>query len=129
MGYSFTFEKPPHDGCNFNIWQMQFLRLIMLEAGVVRDEYLEQALKVEGLEPTEQSVDMAKFQSNDGWHITAEEASFIAARMRLAVEHDVPGELVLYLDEAPPAEALVQWVEEFADFNERATAHGGYRVR
>ncbi|WP_344968787.1 hypothetical protein [Streptosporangium fragile] len=125
----FEFKKAPHDWCNFNGWMMGYIRLIMLEAGAITAPGLEQALKVEGLEPNEQSVDMAKFQSNDGWHITAEEARFIASRLRLAVEHHVPGDTLSFLDDAPPTKDVVEWLEEFADFNERAAAHGGYLVK
>ncbi|WP_418960240.1 hypothetical protein [Streptomyces tritici] len=128
MGYAFTFEQPAHGGTfSLNNWQMGFVREIMREAGAAAGQGLEPALGTPGLEPTEQTADMAKFLSNGNWHVSAEEAGFIALRLRLAASKGVIADVLSFFDDAP--DDVREWVAGFADFNERAVAQGGYRVR
>ena len=131
MGYSFTYDRPSdhaESGCSFNIHQMTYVRLIMVEAGAIDGDGLKAALKTPGLEPTADTVPARNFLSNGGWRITPEQAAFIAARLRSAVEKDVIFELLMFLDDAPGREEIREWVEEFATFNERAAAREGYYV-
>ncbi|MFB9387881.1 hypothetical protein ACFPM3_12035 [Streptomyces coeruleoprunus] len=128
MGYAFEFERPAAGGTfSLNNWQMGFVREALREAGAAAGQGLEQVLRAPGLEPTGQTVDMAKFLSNDNWHVTSEEAAFIATRLRLAADESVIADLLSFFDDAP-AEAG-QWIADFADFNARSAAHEGYRVR
>ncbi|RST12607.1 hypothetical protein E2C00_01815 [Streptomyces sp. WAC05374] len=128
MGYAFTFEQPASDGSfGLNNWQMGFVREAMREAGAAAGQGLGQALRAPGLEPTDRTVAMDKFLSNSNWHVSAAEAEFIAARLRLAINEHVVSDLLSFFDDAP--EEAAQWVSDFADFNERSVAHDGYRVR
>ena len=131
MGYSFTYD-PPSDfaesGCGFNNDQMNYVRLIMLEAGAIDGNGLKAALKTPGLEPTDETIDASNFMSNGGWRITPEQARFVAARLRQAVAEDVIFELLMFFDDAPSSAEVREWVVEFATFNERAAARDGYYV-
>ncbi|MBV1855829.1 hypothetical protein [Catellatospora tritici] len=131
MGYSFTFDKP-HDGvavdCAFNGYQMNFVRLIMIEAGAIAGDGFTAAIHNPGLETCADTVPAMNFLSNDGWHITAHEAAFIASRLRQAVELRVVPDLLSFFDDRPGAADVRDWVEEFAAFNERAARRDGYYV-
>jgi hypothetical protein len=128
MGYAFTFEQPASGGTfSLNNWQMGFVREIMREAGAAAGQGLEPALHTPGLEPTEQTADMKKFLTNGNWHVSAEEADFIATRLRLAASKGVIADVLSFFDDAP--DDVQQWVSDFADFNERSVAQDGYRVR
>ncbi|MFG2339518.1 hypothetical protein [Streptomyces yangpuensis] len=128
MGYAFTFEQPaPGDTFSLNNWQMGFVREAMREAGAAAGQGLQQVLRTPGLEPTGQTVDMEKFLSNSNWHVSGEEAGFIASCLRLAASKDVISDLMSFFDDAP--DEVEQWIEDFADFNERSVSHDGYRVR
>lgn len=128
MGYAFEFEQPASGGSfALSNGQMGFVREVMREAGAAAGQGLEPALRTPGLEPTGQTVDMEKFLSNSNWHVSASEAGFIATRLRAAMSKHVIADLMSFYDDAP-ADAG-QWVSDFADFNDRSAAHGGYRVR
>ena len=131
MGYSFTYD-PPSDGaesgCAFNNHQMNYVRLIMVEAGAIDGDGLESALHAPGLETAPDTVASRNFLSNGGRHITPEQATFIAARLRRAVTQGVIGDLLMFLDDSPGAAEVREWVEEFASFNERAAGRDGYYV-
>lgn len=68
------------------------------------------------------------FMSNDGAHVTPDNATFIAVRLRQALDLDVVSDLLSFMDDAPDTGEVVQWVKEFADFNELAAKHDGYYV-
>ncbi|MGV9457064.1 hypothetical protein [Streptomyces sp. NPDC003635] len=128
MGYAFTFEQPAPGGTfSLNNWQMGFVREIMREAGAAAGQGLEPALRTPGLEPAEHTADMNKFLSNGNWHVSAEEAGFIAMRLRLAASKGVIADVLSFFDDAP--DDVGQWVSDFADFNERSAGQDGYRVR
>jgi hypothetical protein len=134
MGFGFTLEKP-HDGvevpCAFSLDQMHWVRMIMIEAGVVAGGGFEASLQVPGLETGADTVPIKKFMMvpDGGGHITAHEAGFIAVRLRRATELGVIVNLLMFLDENPGASAVTEWVDEFAAFNERAAGQDGYYVR
>ena len=131
MGYSFTYDRPSdhaESGCGFNIHQMTYVRLIMVEAGAIDGDGLKAALKTPGLEPTADTVPARNFLSNGGWRITPEQAAFIAARLRSAVAKNVIPDLLIFFDDHPNGAEVREWVEEFATFNERAAAREGYYV-
>ena len=131
MGYAFSLEEP-HDGvrtpCAFSNDQMQYVRLVMIEAGATAGGGFEAALPRPGLEPCADTVPIARFRSNGGWHVTAREAAFVATRLRRAVELDVVDDLLMFLDDSPDGALVQEWVEEFAAFNEHAAERDGYYV-
>ena len=100
----------------------------MVEAGAIDGDGLKAALNTPGLEPTAQTIPAANFLSISGWHIAPEQAAFIATRPRSAVAQGVVGELLMFFDDGPGAAEVREWVEEVADFNERAAAREGYYV-
>jgi len=131
MSYAFTLDRPADGvavGCAFNGYQMNQVRLILIEAGAIAGDGFESALKRPGLEPSDETLAARKFRSNAGWHITAAEADFIATRLRAALHLDVIADLLMFLDETPDPTELRDWVEEFATFNEMAGQHDGYYV-
>ena len=77
MGYSFTFD-PPSDyavsGCAFNNWQMNYVRLVLVEAGAITGNGLSAALSAPGLETTPDTLPAGTFMSNGGAHVTAAQA-------------------------------------------------------
>ncbi|MFF0201316.1 hypothetical protein [Streptomyces sp. NPDC005017] len=128
MGYAFEFERPaPGGSFGLNTYQMGFVREIMREAGAAAGQGLQQALRMPGFEPEERTVDMEKFLSNSDWHVSAEEALFIASRLRLAASEHLVAELMSFYDDAP--RDVGQWIDDFARFNELSASHDGYRVR
>ncbi|MFC9970268.1 hypothetical protein ACFVH6_05125 [Spirillospora sp. NPDC127200] len=131
MGYAFTFEKSHDDvavPCAFNYYQMNHIRLIMVEAGAIVDDGLAAAIGGPGLEVCDRTVPAERFYSNDGRRITAQEAGFIATRLRRVLETSIIVDLLSFFDDAPGHAAVAEWVEEFAAFNERAAAQDGYYV-
>lgn len=130
MGYAFEMEPPgPPGSYGLDIHRMNIVREILREVGAATEPGFEQALRMEGFEPSAESVSMKKFRSNDNWLVTPSECRFIATRLRRGIAERVPQELLLFYDDAPPASEVVSWLEAFASFNERAAEHGGYRVR
>ncbi|MFF8848319.1 hypothetical protein ACF08N_37705 [Streptomyces sp. NPDC015127] len=128
MGYEFEFEQPAPGGTfALSNWQMSFVHEVMWEAGAAAGQGLEQALHMLGFEPDDQTVVMKRFMSNSHWHVSANEARFIASRLRLATSKHLISELLPFYDDAP--EDAEQLVDDFANFNEVSTAHDGYRVR
>jgi hypothetical protein len=132
MGYSFTWDPPSDDavsGCGFNGHQMNYVRMVMLEAGAIAgDGFLAPPRPLPGLEPSPMTLPARRFMYNDGEHITADEAGFIAARLRRAMELRVISELLSFFDDAPDTTEVQKWTEEFATFNERAAQRDGYYV-
>src|SRR5688572_2556169 len=133
MGYAFSLEQP-HDGmsvdCAFNVDQMSYLRVIMIEAGVIAgDGFAPGALIYPELATCADTLPARKFSSNDGWHITAPEAGFIAARLRLAMELDVVSDVMSCFDDGPDRGDVYGWMEEFTALNETAAQKDGYYVR
>jgi hypothetical protein len=131
MGYSFTFD-PPSDyavsGCAFNNWQMNYVRLVLVEAGAITGDGLSAALSAPGLETTPDTLAAGTFMSNGGAHVTAAQASFIADRLRRAVAEGLVGDLLSFFDDAPSSTEVRGWVDEFAAFNELAASRDGYYV-
>jgi hypothetical protein len=128
MGYAFEFERPaPGGSFGLSNWQMSFAREVMREAGAVAGQGLGQALSMLGFEPEERTVDVEKFLSTSEWHVSADEALFIASRLRLAASKHLIAELMSFCDDAH--EDVGKWIDDFARFNELSAAHDGYRVR
>jgi hypothetical protein len=130
MGYAFSFDPPTEEGylstpCAFNGHQMNYVRLIMIEAGVLTGDGYEQALATPGLEVTEETLPTRRFLYNEG-HTTAVEAAFIARRLRAALQAGVVAELLSFFDDHPGKDEVTAWVEEFAAFNELAAQKSGY---
>ncbi|MFF5228882.1 hypothetical protein [Dactylosporangium sp. NPDC000521] len=130
MGYAFSFDPPTDEGyastpCAFSGEQMQYVRLIMIEAGVLTGDGFEQALCTPGLEVGEEALPARRFLYNEG-HTTAAEAAFIARRLRAALDACVVGDLLSFYDEHPGTGEVSAWVERFADFNAEAAGRSGY---
>jgi hypothetical protein len=130
MGYAFSFDPPTDDGyastpCAFDGEQMNYVRLVMIEAGAVAGDGFNQALETPGLEVTEESLPTRRFLYNEG-HVTAAEAAFVARRLRAALQAGVVGELLSFFDEDPGEDEVTTWVEQFAAFNEKAAERSGY---
>jgi hypothetical protein len=131
MGYSFTLD-PPSDGarsgCAFNNWQMNYVRMVMVEAGAIAGNGLKSALRTPGLEATAQTLPAATFATNGGAHVTPAQAAFIAGRLRQALDQYVVQDLLSFLDDAPDSGEVKQWVQDFANFNEQTAGQDGYYV-
>jgi hypothetical protein len=77
--------------------------------------------------PLPGKVPAYKFDGNDGWHVVPEECALIA----VALEHllaDLPGDLAERVDWDDSEDALIEWIEDWMDYNRVAASHGGYRV-
>ncbi|GAA3197765.1 hypothetical protein GCM10010532_016270 [Dactylosporangium siamense] len=125
VGYDFAAEDAG-TSYRLNDWQMGHVRLVMLEAGAVAGDGLARLFGNERFAPSADTVPVGHFSSNDGWQVTAAQCAFIAARLRAALDADLIGDMALFYYDQPTQ--LRDWVEEFAAFNEQATAQGGYRV-
>ncbi|GGN49129.1 hypothetical protein GCM10010109_86840 [Actinoplanes campanulatus] len=130
MGFAFSFDPPTDDGfagtpCAFSSEQMNYVRLIMVEAGVLSGDGFTQALETPGLEVSEETLPARRFAYSEG-HTTAAEAEFIARRLRAALDAGVVAELLSFFDEHPGAEQVTAWVEQFAAFNGQAATRAGY---
>lgn len=108
---------------------MQYVRMVMIDAGVIVGKGLNRVIEYDGLEPGPESLPAATFMSNDGWHVTAEQAAFTARRLRRAVAENIPCVLMSFFDDGPEGRDLEAWVVEFAEFNEKAAQEDGYHVR
>jgi hypothetical protein len=131
MGYSFTLDPPgdgARSGCAFNNWQMNYVRLVLVEAGAIAGNGLTSALRTPGLEPTNQTLPAATFMFNSGTHVDRAQAEFIAGRLSQALDQNIIGDLLSFLDDAPAGAEVAQWVQEFAGFNERMAEQDGYYV-
>ncbi|MEV4491351.1 hypothetical protein AB0K04_14675 [Micromonospora coxensis] len=130
MGYGFTVDEP-HDGvgvgCGFDNERMSYVRMVMIEAGVLTGDGVEAVFRLPGLEPEDESLPVGTF-IGVGARVTGAQAAFIAERTRRAVRLGVIPDLLEFLDDAPPSDAVQEWVEQFAAFNERAVSAGGYHV-
>ncbi|MER6630508.1 hypothetical protein ABT301_20195 [Streptomyces sp. NPDC000987] len=133
MGYNFTLEEKAHDGVSggyaLNIYQMGFVRLLMIEAGVAAGAgFVAAGIGGPEMETCADTVPMENFLSNDGRHLTAHAADFIANRLRRAVKLGLVDHLICYLDDAPDVADFEERVEQFAAFNEIAARGDGYYV-
>jgi hypothetical protein len=130
VGYFFESKSIDIPSCALNGHQMTYVRMIMVEAGVIRGGgFLPPVSPQAGLEPTADTLPAEHFMSNSSWPIGRGQAAFIAGRLRRAVSLGVVSDLLGFLDDAPDSADVEAWVEEFAAFNERAAGHDGYFVR
>ncbi|GGM56328.1 hypothetical protein ACFFX1_07650 [Dactylosporangium sucinum] len=127
MSYAFQPEDPVQHGYGITSWQMRELRLVLLEAGAIAGDGLERIFGNARFAPGPETVPVAMFSSNDGWRISPQRCAFIASRLRAALDAGLIGDMALFYEDQSPD--LPAWVTEFAAFNERAAAWGGYRVR
>ncbi|WP_091075216.1 hypothetical protein [Micromonospora nigra] len=130
MGYAFSLDPPTEEGylstpCAFSGEQMNYVRMIMIEAGVVAGDGVAQVLDTRGLEVTEETLPTRRFLYNEG-HTTAAEAAFVARRLRAALDAQVVAELLVFLDDHPGEDQVTEWVRQFAAFNEQAAQQNGY---
>lgn len=120
VGYDFG-------GYALDDWQMESVRLVMLEAGAIAGGGQERLFGNERFAPSPESLPVAHFSSPGGWQVTPGQCAFIAGRLRAALDADLIGDMALFYSEQPTQ--LRDWVEEFAGFNESAATTGGYRVQ
>ena len=141
MGYDFFFKKDgPKGSIGATSRLIPLLREAMIKTGAAHRGDDPQATQTPGFAATSESVDLKKFLSNDGWHVSAEEAKFIASRLEQGLSEGLIGEIVAkHIDRGRkaglsdffvfdnPDEALI-CIREFVDFNLRAVEYDGYFV-
>jgi hypothetical protein len=126
MGYAFSFEQPglPNHHYSMNDAQMSILLEVMREVKAIREQ---------GCNPNwtllPDGVTQAKFRSNDNHHVTPAECLLIAERLRVGLKDGTVIATLSVIDDAPHGKKGVAWIEKWIDYNERAAAAGGYRVR
>lgn len=77
--------------------------------------------------PLDGKVPAYKFGSNSNWHVVPEECALIADAMDKLLE-DLPENLAEEMEWDGDEDALVEWLEDWRDYNRVAVSHGGYRV-
>ena len=126
MGFAFSFEQPrfPNSHYSMNGAQMSIMLEVMREVKAIREQ---------GCDPNwtllPDGVTHAKFRSNDNHHVTPAECLLIAERLRAGLKDGTATSILTFFDDAPGGARGRAWIEEWADYNERAAAAGGYRVR
>jgi hypothetical protein len=130
MGYAFALQRPAggfaDTACGFNNDQMNYVRLIMLEASVIDGDGFSAANR-RGLGVCEQTLPAARFVGVGG-RVTAAEAAFIAQRLRQAIDQGLIGDTLDFLDAHPGEPAVRGWVNEFVDLNEQGARGDGYYI-
>lgn len=70
-----------------------------------------------------------KFASNENWHVTSAECELIASALEALLEDGLPDDLAEMVErEDDDEDELLEWVEDWKDYNRVAATHGGYRV-
>lgn len=70
-----------------------------------------------------------KFASNEDWHVTPAECELIASALEALLEDGLPDDLAETVErEEDDEDELLEWVEDWKDYNRVAATHGGYRV-
>jgi hypothetical protein len=91
------------------------------------------AIREQGCDPNwtllPDGVTHAKFRSNDDHHVTPAECLLIAERLRAGLKDGTVIDILSFFDDAPRGTTGREWIEKWIDYNERAAAAGGYRVR
>ena len=82
---------------------------------------------VQSRSPVPGKVPGYKFGSNEGWLVTPEECSLIAAALERLLA-DLPDDLAEQIGWEDSVDALIEWIEDWMDYNRVAAAHGGYTV-
>ncbi len=123
MSYSFQIEGDPSASFHMNSSEMSMMREFMREVGAVAAS---QVRSFEEPATAKGAAAMAKFQSNGGQLVTADECAIIASR--LAENRAIISELASFFDDSPAPAALRSWVQAWVDFNQAAAKRGGYRV-
>lgn len=128
MGYAFQIVGHTDGATSFsmNNSQMSLMSEFMREVGAVSEPGRQRALE-DGPLVDPGAPPVAKFQSNSGQLVTSDECRVIAVRLR---EHGAVVEQVAsFFDDAPYGAELQVWLDQWIDFNARASAAGGCRVR
>jgi hypothetical protein len=126
MGYSFSFVRKGARNGNYSMngSQMSIMVEVMRAVGAIREQ---------GVDPDwtllPVGVTHDKFRSNDNHHVTPEECLLIAEKLRAGLADGTATTFLSFFDDAPRGAKGLAWVEEWADYNERAAAAGGYHVR
>jgi hypothetical protein len=126
MGFAFSFEQPGRANGKYSMNGGQMSMMVEIMRGV-------KAIREQGMDPNwsllPDGVTHDKFRSNDNHHVTPEECLLIATRLREGLADGTIIDVLSAFDDAPPGKEARKWVNEWADYNERAAAAGGYRVR
>lgn len=77
--------------------------------------------------PRPDRVHWFKFDGNDGMHILPEECALIADALDRLLE-DPPEDLAESIGWDDGEDGLIEWIEDWRDYNRVAATHGGYRV-
>jgi hypothetical protein len=126
MGFAFSFEQPGRANGNYAMNGSQMSMMVEIMRAV-------KALREQGMDPNwsllPDGVTHDKFRSSGNHHVTPQECLLIATRLREGLADGTVTETLSFFDDAPVGKKARQWVEEWAAYNERAAAAGGYRVR
>ncbi len=68
-----------------------------------------------------------KFGSNSGWLVVPEECALIAAALERLLA-DLPEDLAERVGWEDSEDSLIEWIEDWMDYNRVAASHGGYTV-
>lgn len=68
-----------------------------------------------------------KFATNDGWLVTPEECGLIAAAVEKLLA-DLPEDLAERVGWEESTDSMIEWIEDWLDYNRVAATHGGYKV-
>lgn len=77
--------------------------------------------------PQAGKVPAYKFGSTQNWWVVPEECALIADAMDKLLE-DLPEGLAKEMEWDGNEDALIEWLEDWRDYNRVAASHGGYRV-
>ena len=126
MGFAFSFKKQelPRSNYSMNGSQMSIMLEVMRAVGAIREQgsWPDWTILHEG-------VTHDKFRSSGNHHVTPTECLLIASKLRAGLEDGTATTTLTFFDDAPLSNEGRDWIEEWADYNERASAAGGYRVR
>jgi hypothetical protein len=126
MGFAFSFVQPEKARSNYSMngAQMGIMLEVMRAVGAIREQgsWPDWTILPEG-------VAQEKFQSSGNHHVTPTECLLIAEKLRAGLKDGTATTTLTFFDDAPLGQEGRAWIEEWADYNGRAAAAGGYRVR
>lgn len=97
------------------------------EMQACRDYYAAYECWSQTRSPFPDKVPAYKYDANEGMHVVPEECALIADALERLLE-DPPEDLAERCD-WDDEDALLEWIEDWMDYNRLAAKHGGYRVR
>jgi hypothetical protein len=104
--------------------QMSIMLEVMRAVGAIREQgtWPDWTILPEG-------VAQEKFQSSGNHHVTPAECRLIVEKLRSGLKDGTASTTLTFFDDAPIGKEGRAWIEEWIDYNERASTAGGYIVR